>query len=57
MQAGGTPLMGVVATPNNTVDWRQSLKLSDDDIALMNTWDVNREPRRSSHSPAAGGIQ
>lgn len=34
--------MGVVATPNNTVDWRQSLKLSDDDIALMNTWDVNQ---------------
>ena len=46
MQAGGTPLMGVVATPNNTVDWRQSLKLSDDDIALMNTWDVNRAPHR-----------
>lgn len=38
----GSVPMGSVATPNNTIEWRQSLKLSDGDIEMMNTWDVNQ---------------
>ena len=42
---GGSIPMASVATPNTVVDWRQSLKVSDDDIVAMGRWDVNQTVR------------